>query len=425
MRVEIIAIGSELTSGQTQDTNSSMLARMLREAGLEVERVTLISDEQQQMIFAFNEVFARADVTIVTGGLGPTEDDRTRFVAAKVFGSELVEHAESLERLQQLFAAFGRPMPKSNVWQAMFPAIAQIIENPMGTARGFALEQDGRIALFAPGVPRELQVMAEQYLLPMILERTGQRVAIAGLTLHTFGLPESELADRLETYVTDFPLVELAYSARFPTIDLRLSAKGDTPQAAKEQIDAACGYILPRLGDHIFGQEDQTLPGVTGALLEKRKLTLALAESCTGGMIAAAITDVPGSSAYFLESAVTYSNQAKVARLGVSEKTLAQHGAVSEQVAREMALGICKSAGADLGLSVTGIAGPDGGTPDKPVGTVHMALVHPDGVLTWVNRFPGSRQRVRTLTCYAALNRIRRYCLRSDSQSPEQFNCTE
>ena len=425
MRIVIIAIGSELVSGQTVDTNSALLARKLRDIGLTLDLVTLVGDSQQDIIMTFNQVFSRADFAIVTGGLGPTEDDRTRFAAAKVMGVDLVEDADSLTRVEQLFAAFGREMPASNRVQALFPEGAEILENPMGTARGFSIRVDGCTALFAPGVPKELEVMADHILLPILREAAGSTAHYAALTLHTFGLPESELADRLEDFVADQGEVELAYAAKFPIIDLRLTANAESPDGARAKIDAGRAYLENILGQHIFGEGDDTLASVTGALLARLGLTLALAESCTGGLVAAAITDVPGSSDYFLESAVTYSNQAKENRLGVRMATLEAHGAVSEETAREMAQGIRRSSGADLGFALTGIAGPDGGTADKPVGTVHMALAHEGGVLHWVNRAPGSRDRVRMLAAYAALNRIRRFALRCENPGDEQFNCTD
>jgi nicotinamide-nucleotide amidase len=425
MQIEIIAIGSELTAGVTIDTNSAMLAQKLRAVGLEIDRVTLVSDQEDQIIQTFAAVFARADAAIVTGGLGPTEDDRTRFAAAKVFGAELKEHAESVDRLKMIFKAFNREMPESNRVQAMFPIGAQILENPMGTARGFACEVEGRIALFLPGVPRELEIMADQTVVPMLVDRAGLAVHIATVTLNTFGETESGLADRLKDFTSNHPEVELAYSAKFPTIELRLSAKGGTKEQADQYIADGRKYIEDILCERIFSQGGKTLPEVMGQLLIEKGLTLATAESCTGGMIGAAVTNASGSSEYFLEAAVTYSNDAKMNRLGVRAETLETYGAVSEETAIEMAEGIRKISGADLGVSVTGIAGPTGGTPEKPVGTVHMALAYNGGVKHWMNRVPGNRERVRNLTTYAAIDRVRRFCLGVSMEKDAQYNCKD
>jgi len=426
MRIEIIAIGSELVAGVTIDTNSAMMAKKLRDMGIEVTRVTLVSDVEKEMEKLFLEVFKRVDVVIVAGGLGPTQDDRTRFAAAKIAGVDLVEDTDSVKRLREIFKTFGREMPKSNIWQAMFPDGAEILENPVGTARGFAMEHENCLALFGPGVPREMEAMADLEILPMIKKRVGITGAISTTTLHCFGLPESELADRLWDFEKRFPKVELAYSAKFPSIDLRLSAKGETDETADALLLEGEKYILRILGDRIFAKEGKTMAKAAAEFLTRKNLTMAIAESCTGGMIAAALTDIPGSTAYFLEGAVTYTNEAKIRNLEVRAKTLANHGAVSKETAIEMAKGIKKHSGADVGLSVTGIAGPDGGTPDKPVGTVHMALVKRDGrARHWVNRFPGGRKRVRALTVFAALDRIR--MMETDEKSPldAQFNCTD
>lgn len=430
MRIEIIAIGSELTAGVTVDTNSALLAKKLRDVGLEVSRVTLVSDGQEDMEEIFQEVFKRADAAVVTGGLGPTEDDRTRFAAAKIAGLELEEDPESIKRLEQIFQAFGRDMPKSNIWQAMFPKGSRILENPIGTARGFAMEHEGCLALFGPGVPREIKAMIDYEIVPILKERSGIKVAISTKTLRCFGLPESELADRLDDFVKLHPDVELGYSAKFPTIDLRMSAKGENIKQADARIQGAGKYIQDLLGDRIFGQGENTMAFVTAKELIKNGFTVSLAESCTGGMIAAALTDIPGSSAYFLEGAVTYSDQAKVRMLGVKPETIEKFGAVSKETAVEMAIGAREKSAANIGLSVTGIAGPDGGTPEKPVGLVHMALSFnkdngQDKILHWENRFPGGRNRVRKLTVYAALDRIRQLCKGGKSPLDTQFNCTD
>jgi nicotinamide-nucleotide amidase len=281
------------------------------------------------------------------------------------------------------------------------------------------------MALFLPGVPRELEIMADQTVVPMLVERSGLQVHIATVTLNTFGETESGLADALKHFTREHPKVELAYSAKFPTIELRLSARGESRDDGEALLAAGRQYIEEILCERIFSEGEETLPEVMGRLLAEKGLTLATAESCTGGLIGAAVTDASGSSDYFLESAVTYSNEAKMSRLGVNAETLEAHGAVSEAVAIEMAQGIRKTSGSDLGLSVTGIAGPTGGTPEKPVGTVHMALAFAGGVKHWMNRVPGNRERVRNLTTYAAMDRVRRFCLGVRMDKDAQYNCKD
>lgn len=411
MRIEILAIGSELVAGLTVDTNSAMLAGLLRDQGMEVTRFNLVNDEESEIIMALNDAVSRSEALIVTGGLGPTTDDRTRFAVAKVFSAKLIEDEPSVQRLEKFFKSIGWIMPENNRLQCLFPEGAVIIENPVGTARGFAMEKDGHIALFGPGVPKELEKMAGESFVPMLKKRAGIDVCIATSKLHSFGLPESELGMKLNDLEKQFPEVELAYSVEFPVIHLRLSVTGDTESQAAAKLVPAENYIQNTVGRFLFGRENDTLASVVGALLIEKKLTVSLAESCTAGMICAALTEVSGSSEYFMEGAVTYSNDAKIRALGVSEKTLIAHGAVSPETAVEMALGIREKAGTDLGFSVTGIAGPTGGTLEKPVGLVYMALAYPGGVKHWENKFFGDRNRVRKLTTFSALERIRRYCL--------------
>jgi competence/damage-inducible protein CinA-like protein len=412
MRIEIIATGSELVAGKTIDTNSAMLARLLGKFGLEVAKITLVGDPEEQIILALNEAVGRAEAIIITGGLGPTQDDRTRFAAAKVFGQPLIEDPGSIDRLVELFKLFRREMPESNRVQALFPENAMIIENPMGTARGFTLENQTCLALFAPGVPSELEAMAEASLVPMLVEKAGITETIASVTLLTFGHTESGLADDLKDFEKKYPKVELAYSAKFPVIEIRITARDPELSVAEKNLSQARAYLDEKIGGYVFSQDGKTLAAVVQDLMIARHWTLALAESCTGGMIASAITDIPGSSEHFIECAVTYSNDAKERRLGVKKQTMIDHGAVSKETAIEMAIGIREASGADIGLAVTGVAGP-GESEAKPAGLVHMALSHRAGQIHWENRFPGDRRRVRVLTAHSALNRIRKFCLKS------------
>lgn len=406
MRLELICTGGELIDGRLADTNTQLLARILQKAGLMFEQVTLVGDRIQDIEQALRQALERSEVVIVSGGLGPTIDDITRDAAATVFDAPLVEDQEVVAFLEKLFSRFGRQMTENNRRQAQFPRGAKVLPNPMGTAAGFVCEKEEKSAVFLPGVPRELELMAQQHVVPYLTSKAGAGHSVASVTLKTFGQTESGL-DKLLRNV-DLGGVELAYAATFPEIHLTLISETPTQTEAAEQLDRARRLIEQEVGEFVFTDDERTMEEIVADMLGKRKLTLATAESCTGGMIAARLTNVPGSSAWFSESMVTYSNEAKTKRLGVDENLLQEHGAVSEQAAVAMAEGMRREAGTDLALAVTGIAGPSGGSKEKPVGTVYMALAGPAGTRIWHNHFPGDRNRVRVLTAQTGLNRIRR-----------------
>jgi len=411
MRLELICTGSELIDGRRIDTTTKLLANLFREEGLNVFRVTLVGDRDADIAKALRSSLSQAEIVIVSGGLGPTVDDRTRYAAAEVFRRELVEDADALRELEEKFALFNRPMMDNNRRQCLVPTGARILANPIGTANGFALEEGGKWTIFAPGVPRELELMAREQIIPLIHEQFALKGQVSRVTLKTFGKTESAV-DKL---LADVELgdVELAFTASFPEIHLTLTAIGASKTIAERKRNKVRALIRRRLEEAIFTEDEREMEEVVGELLNKHGLKVATAESCTGGMVAARLTNVPGSSNYFIEGAVTYRNEAKLSRLGVSEELLAQYGAVSEQVAQAMAVGMRESSGADLAISVTGIAGPEGGTPEKPVGTVFMALASPQGVRTWHDTFRfGDRWRVRTLSAATALNRLRKFLLK-------------
>jgi nicotinamide-nucleotide amidase len=407
--LEVIATGAELLDGRGADTNARLLARALRPIGLRIDRATVVGDGLADIAGALREALARADAVIVTGGLGPTVDDRTRDAAAKVFDAPLVEDEPTLTALTAWFKSFGREMKDNNRRQAQFPRGATIVPNPIGTAAGFLVEQGGRAALFAPGVPRELEKMANEQFAPYLRRFFKVSETIALVSLRTFGFTESGLDHRLARL--DLGDVELAFTASIPEIMVTLTARDADPAVAAGRVAAARAKVDEVLGASTISDDGRTLEEVVAALLTDKKLTLALAESCTGGLIAGRCTNVPGSSDWFLEGAVTYANDAKVRRLGVPVKLIAAHGAVSAEVAEAMAVGIRQTAEADIGLGVTGVAGPGGGSPDKPVGTVHMALADANGVQHWRDALFGDRARVRTFAAEMALDRLRRHLL--------------
>ncbi|NLH48186.1 MAG: competence/damage-inducible protein A [Myxococcales bacterium] len=406
MRLELILTGAELLDGRWSDTNTQLLALALKEIGLIFDRATVVGDGFDDIAAALREAWERADVVVVTGGLGPTVDDRTRDAAAAVFDVPLVEDAPTLALLVEFFKRFGRELSDNNRRQAQFPQGATILANPIGTAAGFAFAAGGRHALFAPGVPRELEMMAREQIVPYLKRHLPSHHAVASVSLRTFGWAEGALDKRLA--LIELGDVDLAFTAMTPEIMVTLTARDAEPEAAKAKLAAARALIEPAIGPAVITDDGRTLEEVVAGLLLAKNLTLATAESCTGGLIAARCTNVPGSSAWFREGAVTYSNEAKVRQLGVPAELIAAHGAVSREVAEAMAAGLRERSGADLAIAVTGIAGPSGGTLEKPVGLVHMALAGPSDVQAWRDVFSGDRRRVRLVAAEQALDRLRR-----------------
>jgi nicotinamide-nucleotide amidase len=418
LNVEIINTGSELMRGLVLNTHSQWLARQLADAGYPVARQTAVADTGPAIQQAVRESLGRAEFVIVTGGLGPTSDDLTRDMIAGLLGRKLVLDAAALANLEGYFTQRGRQMPDSARVQAQVPEGATILENPNGTAPGLAIKCDpnpfraGRAWLtMLPGPPREMRPMFTNFVLPLLRQEFPLEADFDCLTLRTTGVAESLVEGKISGPL--LPLVtaglELGYCAHSGYVDVRLAARG---KGARELVANGAGIVRELLGAQIYGTQDEQLNAVVVRLLTERKGTLAVAESCTGGHIANRITDVPGASAVFLGGCVTYSNEAKQTLLGVSVQTLAKHGAVSEAVAREMASGARTRLKADYALATTGIAGPDGGTAEKPVGTVFIALATPRHVfvLNPVNRL--DRETFKQVTCQQALDLLRRTLLK-------------
>ena len=408
MEAVILSIGTELTFGQTVDTNSAWLSRRLAEAGVPVLMHVTVPDALEPIRDEITRAAGMADLVIVTGGLGPTEDDLTRQALAAAMGVELEFRPIYLEQIRAFFAARRREMPESNRLQAMFPVGSEAVENTCGTAPGIRA-RCGRATVFVmPGVPREMQVMFERNLLPELTAGGGGEV-ILPRTVYTFGAGESHVG----TCIADLmqrgrnPLV--GTTAQQLVIGVRIHARGQTRAAAQALLDATTEEVKRRLGSLVYGQDDDTLAIAAGRLLKARGQTVSTAESCTGGLLGGSITDVPGSSAYFLGGLVTYANAAKTELLGVSAELLARYGAVSPQVAEAMAVGCRARMHSDYALSVTGIAGPDGGTPQKPVGLVYIGLADAAGCEVTEHRLGEilTRGEIRDRTCKLALNRLR------------------
>ncbi len=410
MKAEILTIGDELLRGEIVDSNKSFLSDRLLTLDVETHYHTSVRDDPEDMVDAFHRAAGRSDVVLVSGGLGPTRDDLTSEVLAQAFGLELVLEEPALETIRAFFRSVGREMSENNAKQAYFPAGAEVLPNPIGTAPGFCLEAGGGRFFCLPGVPRELFRMMDEQVLPRIAKRSGGGRVVRARLLRTFGLGESTLDDELKDIAADGD-VTLGFRTSFPDNYLRPVARAATVEGAEAKLDRVCDAIRERLGPLVYGEGEETLAAVVGRLLREQGRSIAVAESCTGGLVAGSLTDVPGSSDYFLAGVVAYANRAKVAALGVPEALLEAHGAVSDPVVRAMAEGVRERFAADYGLATTGISGPGGGTAEKPVGLVHVALARAEGTHSEHFVFPLDRTRHRLLTAQVALDWVRRAAL--------------
>lgn len=420
MTAEILTIGDELLRGEIVDTNKSFLAERLLQLEVETRFQSSVGDDPADMRDAFLRAHGRADIVLVSGGLGPTRDDLTLEVLARTFGRERVLHEPSLAAIRAFFARVGREMAENNAKQALMPEGAEVLVNPVGTAPGCLLEvpaagRSGSVAFFClPGVPSELAKMMDEQVLPRVAARLAAagkpREVVRAALLRTFGLGESNLDQELRDLARDEG-VSLGFRTAFPDNYLRPVARGATEAEAEARLAKLCDAIRERLGALVYGTGDETLEQVVGALLAARGLRLATAESCSGGLVGVKLTAVPGSSRYYPGGVVAYSNESKRALLEVPAALLERHGAVSAEVARAMAEGARRRFGADLAVSTTGISGPDGGTPEKPVGLVYVGLASPEGSAAHELLFRLDRERHRVLTAQVALDCVRRFLL--------------
>jgi nicotinamide-nucleotide amidase len=410
---EVLTIGDELLRGEIVDSNKSYLSDRLLSLDIETRFHGSVRDDREDMTEAFHRARERSEIVLVSGGLGPTRDDLTIEVLAEAFGRKLVLHEPSLEAIRAFFARFGREMAKNNEKQAWLPEGAEVLPNPIGTAPGTMLREGDTLFFCMPGVPSELHRMMDEQVLPRIAAsrsaRSGGRVVRSRL-LRTFGLGESNLDALLADVAVDGD-VTLGFRTAFPDNYLRPLTRGDTAAEADAKLERVVATIRERLGPLVYGEGDETLEAVVGALLRDAGKTVAVAESCTGGGVGERFTRVPGSSAWFLGGVIAYANAAKAALLGVPEALLAEHGAVSEPVARAMAEGVRERLGADFGVATTGISGPDGGTDEKPVGTVWIAVADGAGTRAECFLFAFDRARHRQLTAQVALDWVRRALL--------------
>jgi nicotinamide-nucleotide amidase len=410
MKIGILTIGNELTSGRIQDTNSALIACAMQEQGWAVAGMMSVGDDDGAIHDALAHLLARVDAVIVTGGLGPTADDITTTAVAKAFGLGLYSDPAVLAHIRAIFEGRGLRWTENNAKQAVFPEGAEIIPNPTGTAAGFALRRAGRIVAVIPGVPAEARRMLFERVIPLFRKAFPEAALhVETVTFKLFGLPEAAVDEAMADADLAGLGVGIGFYPNFPENHLVLTVREISAEAAAEKLREARKRVEARLAKHIFACGEETLAGNVARRMTDRGLTLAVAESCTGGLITDRLTDIPGSSAFLERGVVTYGNAAKTALLGVPEAVIREHGAVSAQTARLMAEGVRKSAGTDLGLAVTGIAGPSGGTEAKPVGTVFIALADGGTPVCRPYAFRWERRRNKVMASQAALLMLWRY----------------
>ncbi|HTX53005.1 MAG TPA: competence/damage-inducible protein A [Candidatus Baltobacteraceae bacterium] len=411
MGAELLTIGTELLLGQIIDTNASWMSQRLAEAGLDVFFKSTVGDNWGRIDAAIRLALTRADVLIMTGGLGPTEDDLTREVLAAVLDRPLRLDPDILAAIEARFMRRRIPMPENNRKQAMVPEGAEVLHNPRGTAPGLLCQADGRVLVCMPGVPSEMKPMLLEQVIPRIRDAFGIRGRIVSRVLKTCGISESMLDEKIGDYFRTMRNPSIGVLAHAGEIHIRMTCKGDDPTEIAAQLDALDAKLCERLGPLIFGRDEEKLEAAVGRLLRERRATLAVAESCTGGLVASRLTDISGSSEYFERGIVAYSAEAKQRLLGVPAETIADHGLVSVETARAMAVGVRRLAGTALGLATTGVAGPTGGTPEKPVGLVCVGLAWDGGDAAREFRLLGEREQVKYRGAQMALEMLRRHLL--------------
>ena len=407
MIAEIISIGDELLVGQVVNTNATWIAQHLHETGIPVKQISAISDDAEEIKKALDLAFSRADVILVTGGLGPTKDDITKHTLCAYFDTRLVFHQPSYDNIVRLFGGRGLKISEVNRKQAEIPANCIPLLNPNGTAPGMWFEKDKKILVSLPGVPFEMEAMIEKYVLPRLAGEDNERI-VAHKTILTQGIGESYLSELIKEWEENLPAnMKLAYLPQPGLVRLRLTAYGESKEKILNEIDNQVSTLQQIIPGLIFGYGNDTMEQVVGRLLKEKHVTLSTAESCTGGYLAHMITSVPGSSEYYAGSVIAYSNEVKQEFLGVKEDSLRKYGAVSEEVVKEMAEGARHHLKTDFAVSISGIAGPDGGTLEKPVGTVWIAVASKTGITAQKFMFGEHRGRNIRRAALAGLNMLR------------------
>ena len=411
MKVHILTIGDEILIGQIVDTNAAWMSRRLNLQGAQVTGKSSVGDDLEDIQEGLRNALAKADAVLITGGLGPTKDDITKKALADFFGVDLVFHEATWERIQKLFENWGRSTTPAHRQQCFMPANAQLLHNKMGTAPGMWFEHEGKVVVSMPGIPYEMEYLMQHEVLPRLAGHFPGR-PIAHRTILTVGEGESRIAARIEAFEEQLPPgFKLAYLPNLGKVRLRLTGTGADQDALERELDRKAEELEALIPELVFGRGEDQLEAVIGRMLRERNLTLGTAESCTGGLIAHRITTIPGSSDYFMGSVVSYSNDIKRGLLGVRAETLEQNGAVSEETVREMVIGGLERLGVDIVVAVSGIAGPGGGTPDKPVGTVWMAAGTKEHIKTEKWQIGKDRLKNIEYSAVQALNLVRRLLL--------------
>ena len=412
LSAEIIAVGSELLTPEKTDTNSLWLTGKLNDIGVEVKLKTIVGDDEARLEETIKDALKRSDIVISTGGLGPTEDDVTRQVSARAVGRELVFHDYLADDLSERFRRLGHEMPEINKRQAYAIEGAEILPNPNGSAVGMLLELTDKFFVVLPGPPRELMPMFETCVLPKLKAKAGE-IFVKRRILKVSGMGESAVDEAIAPIYKSFESVQTSILFNKSEVEVHLFAQAESDDEALAILDDVAGQIVEKLGIAVFALNGETMEEVVGKMMSERGRTLSVAESCTGGLVAMRLTNMPGSSAYFLEGAVAYSNAAKTKGLGVSDAILERHGAVSAETAEAMAAGMRHRSGTDYAISVTGIAGPDGGSEEKPIGTVFIGYSAANVTKSMKMTLPGDRYLVRWRSSQAALDYLRRQLLKA------------
>lgn len=409
MKAELISVGTEILLGDIVNTNARFLARELASIGIDVYRQEVIGDNEDRLLNAFDEALKRSDMVITTGGLGPTGDDLTKETACKYFNMDMELHEESYEALKKYFTRLDKRITESNMKQVYFPKEAIVLPNPNGTAPGAILQKNNKFIVILPGPPKEMKPMFLNHV-KGYLEPKGSGMIVSKV-LRVLGIGESFMAEKVKDIIDNNTNPTVAPYAKEEDVLLRISAKASSKEEGYKIIEPVKKEIMDKLGNFCYGEDDDTIEEVVAKLLLEKNIKISTAESCTGGMIAARLVGVPGVSEVFLEGAVTYSNEAKMRTLKVKKETLDKYGAVSIETAKEMAIGIANRAGADISVVTTGIAGPGGGTVDKPVGLVYIGLYYKGKTRAYRYVFNGDRNKVRLKATVTALDLVRTHIL--------------
>ena len=412
MRAEILAVGTELLMGQIVNTNAQYISSKLPEAGVGVYYHSVVGDNPDRLEECLKLALERCDIVITTGGLGPTQDDLTKETISRVCGKKLVVHEESLNKIKNYFSRLGKQMPQNNEKQAYMPEGCILLKNNNGTAPGCMIEMGEKVVVMLPGPPVEMKPMFMDYVMPYFKNKGDY--SLESVILRVFGIGESAMETKIMDLIDGQTNPTIATYAKEGEVTIRVTASVPKGESAETILIPVVNEIKRRTGDNLYSDKDETLDAVAAGLLLKNSITIATAESCTGGLISENLTDIPGISRVFMGGAVTYSNEAKMEYLGVKAQTLEAYGAVSRETAVEMAEGIRNRLKTNIGISVTGIAGPDGGTAQKPVGLVYIGLSSDSGTVTKELRLSGNRKKIRTVTALNVFDLIRRHILKLD-----------